>query len=37
MGFVTRRLPLLALLVAPLCAQAQTADYEVGTSPICDT
>jgi hypothetical protein len=35
--FATRLLPLLAVLVAPLCSPAQAADYEVGTSLVCDT
>ena len=34
---VTRHLPLLALLAAPLCGSAQAMNYEVGTSLICDT
>jgi hypothetical protein len=37
MTFATRLLPLLALLAAPLCAPAQAADYEVGTSLVCNT
>ena len=37
MSFATHRLPLLALLAASLCAPAQAADYEVGTSLVCDT
>jgi hypothetical protein len=37
MGFATRLSPLLALLAAPLCAAAQAADYEVGTSLVCNT
>jgi len=37
MSFATGFLPLLALLAAPLCAPAQAADYEVGTSLVCDT
>jgi len=37
MRFATRLLPLLAVLVAPLCSPAQAADYEVGTSLLCDT
>jgi hypothetical protein len=37
MMFPTRLLPLLAVLVAPLCSAAQAADYEVGTSLVCDT
>jgi hypothetical protein len=37
MSFATRSLPLLGLLVALLCAPAQAADYEVGTSIVCDT
>ena len=36
MSFATRLAPLLALL-APLCAPAFAADYEVGTSLVCDT
>ena len=35
--FATRLLPLLAVLIAPLCGSAQAMDYEVGTSLICDT
>jgi hypothetical protein len=37
MRFATRLLPLLAMLVAPLCSPAQAADYEVGASLVCDT
>jgi hypothetical protein len=37
MMFATRLLPLLAVLMAPLCGSAQAMDYEVGTSIICDT
>jgi hypothetical protein len=37
MSFATNGLPLLALFVASLCAPAQAADYEVGTSIVCDT
>jgi hypothetical protein len=37
MTFVTHDLPLLALLAASLSGPAQTADYEVGTSLVCDT
>jgi hypothetical protein len=37
MSFVTRLLPLLALLAAPVCAPAQASDYEVGLSLVCDT
>jgi hypothetical protein len=37
MMFVTRLLPLLAVLIAPLCGSAHATDYEVGTSIICDT
>jgi hypothetical protein len=37
MSFATHDLPLLALLAASLCAPAQAADYEVGTSLVCDT
>ena len=36
MSFATRLAPLLALL-ASLCAPALAADYEVGTSLVCDT
>jgi hypothetical protein len=36
MSFATRLAPLLALL-APMCAPALAADYEVGTSLLCDT
>jgi hypothetical protein len=35
--FATRLLPLLAVLAAPLCSPAQAADYEVGSSLVCDT
>lgn len=35
--FAKRLLPLLAVLIAPLCGSAQAMDYEVGTSLICDT
>jgi hypothetical protein len=35
--FATRLLPLLAVLLAPLCGSAQAMDYEVGASIICDT
>jgi hypothetical protein len=37
MMFATRLLPLLAVLIAPLCGSAHATDYEVGTSIICDT
>jgi hypothetical protein len=37
MSFATHDLPLLALLAASLCAPAQAADYEVGTSIVCDS
>jgi hypothetical protein len=37
MMFATRLFLLLAALIAPLCGSAQAADYEVGTSLICDT
>jgi hypothetical protein len=37
MMFATRLLPLLAVLIAPLCGSARAMDYEVGTSIICDT
>jgi hypothetical protein len=37
MMFATRLFPLLTALLAPLCGSAQTTDYEVGTSLICDT
>src|SRR5258707_11631481 len=37
MRFATLLLPLLAVLVAPLCNSAQAADYEVGASLVCDT
>jgi hypothetical protein len=37
MLFAARLLPLLAVLVAPLCGSARAMDYEVGTSIICDT
>ena len=37
MTLATRLLPLLAVLMAPLCGSAQATDYEVGTSLICDT
>jgi hypothetical protein len=35
--FAARHMPLLALLVAPLCGPAQAADYEAGPSLVCDT
>jgi hypothetical protein len=35
--FATRLLPLLAVLIGPLCGSAQAVDYKVGTSIICDT
>jgi hypothetical protein len=37
MSFATRLLPLIALFAAPFCAAAQTPDYEVGASLVCDT
>jgi hypothetical protein len=37
MMFGTRLLPLLAVLIAPLCGSAQAMDYEVGSSIVCDT
>jgi hypothetical protein len=37
MMFATRVFPLLAVLIAPLCGSARAADYEVGSSIICDT
>jgi hypothetical protein len=37
MMFATRLLPLLAVLLAPLCGSAQAMNYEVGASIICDT
>ena len=37
MRFATLLLPLLAVLVAPLCSPAQAADYEVGSSLVCDS
>src|SRR6516164_8402339 len=37
MSFATRVIPLLTLLAAPMCAPAQAADYETGTSLVCDT
>jgi hypothetical protein len=37
MSFATRLMPLIALLAAPYCAAAQTPDYEVGASLVCDT
>jgi hypothetical protein len=37
MMFATRLLPLLAVLIAPLCGSAQATDYEVGANIICDT
>jgi hypothetical protein len=37
MMFATRLLTFLAVLIGPLCGSAQTMDYEVGTSIICDT
>jgi hypothetical protein len=37
MMFATRLLPLVAVLIGPLCGSAQAMDYKVGTSIICDT
>lgn len=37
MSFATRVLALIALFAMPLCAVAQTPDYEVGASLVCDT
>ena len=37
MMFATRLLPLLSVLIAPLCGSAQAMDYEVGSSIVCDT
>jgi hypothetical protein len=37
MMLATHLLPLLAVLIAPLCGSAQAMDYKVGTSIICDT
>jgi hypothetical protein len=37
MSFATHDLPLLTLLAASLCGPTQAADYEVGTSLVCDT
>ncbi len=37
MSFATRLVPLIALSAAPFCAAAQTPDYEVGASLVCDT
>jgi hypothetical protein len=37
MMFISRLLPLLAALIAPLSGSAQAMDYEVGSSLICDT
>jgi hypothetical protein len=37
MSFVTRLVPLFALLITAFCGPAQAWDYEVGTSLICDT
>jgi hypothetical protein len=37
MSFVTRLVPLLALLATAFCGPAQAWDYEIGTSLICDT
>jgi hypothetical protein len=37
MSFVTRLVPLFALLTAAFCGPAQASDYEVGISLICDT
>ena len=37
MSFATRLLPFVALFAAPFCAAAQTPDYEVGASLVCDT
>jgi hypothetical protein len=37
MSFATRLVPLVALFATPFCAAAQTPDYEVGVSLVCDT
>jgi hypothetical protein len=37
MSFATRLVPLIAFFAAPFCASAQTPDYEVGPSLVCDT
>jgi hypothetical protein len=37
MSFVTRLVPLFALLVTAFCGPALAWDYEVGTSLVCDT
>jgi hypothetical protein len=37
MMFATCLLPLVAVLIGPLCGSAQAMDYKVGTSIICDT
>src|SRR5712671_248331 len=37
MSFVTRLVPLFALVATAFCGPAQAWDYEVGTSLICDT
>ena len=37
MMFATPLLPLVAVVIGPLCGSAQATDYEVGTSLICDT
>jgi hypothetical protein len=37
MRFATHDLPSLALLALSLCGSAHAADYEVGTSLVCDT
>jgi hypothetical protein len=37
MSFAIRLVPFIALFAAPFCAAAQTPDYEVGVSLVCDT
>jgi hypothetical protein len=37
MSFITRLVPLFALLIAAYCGPALARDYEIGTSLICDT
>jgi len=37
MSFAMRFVPLFALLFTPFWAPAQAADYEVGSSLVCDT
>jgi hypothetical protein len=37
LSFATRLMGLVAVLAALSCASAQAADYDVGTSLVCDT